>query len=270
MPRPRPEKIRGSAHAGAIPEPGKTSHMLAAILLLSTQQDFKPIFNGKDLAGWTPKISKYPVGENFADTFKVKDGKIVVSYENYGDEFDERYGHLFYNTELKHFILRVDYRFVGSQCPGGAGWAYKNSGIMYIGQTPQSMTLNQLFPVSAEFQFLGADAGQTRGTGNVCSPGTHLLKDGKLITQHVTEVNGPTIEGEAWVTAELEVNGKEIIHRINGKEVYRYEQVQYDPTDADAKPLLPKNKLAIEKGTISLQSESHPVEFRNILLKKLP
>lgn len=243
--------------------------MLAAILLSATQQDFKPIFNGKDLSGWTPKIAKHPSGENFANTFQVKDGKIIVSYAGYKDGFQEQYGHLFYKTKLKNFILRVDYRFVGGQCPGGPGWAYKNSGIMYLGQSPASMTLNQSFPVSSEFQFLGADAGQTRGTGNVCSPGTHLVKDGKTIKPHVTEVNGPSIEGEAWVTAELEVNGKNIIHRINGKEVYRFQHLVFDPKDTDAKRILPSNSLEITSGTISLQSESHPVEFRNIELKKL-
>jgi hypothetical protein len=244
--------------------------MLASILLTTTKADFQTIFNGKDLTGWTPKIAKHPYGENFANTFQVKDKKIVVSYAGYNGKFDEQYGHLFYKTPLKHFIFRVDYRFVGTQCPGGAGWAYKNSGIMYLGQSPQSMTLGQLFPVSAEFQFLGADAGQTRGTANVCSPGTHILKDGKTIKQHVTEVNGPSIEGEAWVTAELEVNGKEIIHRINGKEVYRFEHLVFDPKDADAKHILPTNSLEITAGTISLQSESHPCEFRNIMLKQLP
>ncbi|MBL8068933.1 MAG: DUF1080 domain-containing protein [Armatimonadetes bacterium] len=242
--------------------------MIAALLLLGTQKDFKPIFNGKDLTGWTPKICKHPLGENFGDTFRVQDGKIVVGYSQY-KAFDGQYGHLFYNTELRHFILRLEYRFVGEQCPGGAGWAYKNSGIMYLGQDPATMRIDQEFPVSAEFQFLGADAGQTRGTGNVCSPGTNFIKDGKLITPHVTEVNGPSIEGENWVKVELEVNGKEIIHRVNGKEVYRYEKLQYDPGDADAKELMKKNTLDIVKGTISLQSESHPCEFRNIELKKL-
>lgn len=244
--------------------------MLAAILLTTTTATFQPIFNGKNLDGWTPKIAKHPLGDNFANTFQVKDGKITVSYEGYNGKFDEQYGHLFYKTLLKRFILRVDYRFVGSQCPGGAGWAYKNSGIMYLGQSASSMGLNQSFPVSSEFQFLGADTGQSRGTGNVCSPGTHLVKDGKTIKPHVIEVNGPSIEGNAWVTAELEVNGKDIIHRINGKEVYRFQHLVFDPKDVDAKRILPSNSLEITSGTISLQSESHSIEFRNVMLKVLP
>lgn len=245
--------------------------MLAAIatLLLIQKDEFRPIFNGKDLDGWTAKIKGHEAGENFGNTFRVVDGKIQVSYDKYGDKFDERFGHLFYKTEYKFFVMRLEYRFIGKQCPAGPGWAYKNSGIMYLGQTAESMSKDQSFPVSAEFQFLGADAGQTRGTGNLCTPGTHIFKDGKIITQHVIEVNGPSIEGETWVKAEVEVNEKEIIHRINGKDVYRYTKVEFDPTDADAKTLMRKNTLAVTKGTVSLQSESHPIEFRNIEIKKL-
>ncbi len=41
------------------------------------------LFNSKDLEGWTPKITGYPVGENYADTFRVEDGVIKVSYSKY-------------------------------------------------------------------------------------------------------------------------------------------------------------------------------------------
>ena len=41
------------------------------------------LFNGKDLEGWTPKITGYAAGENYADTFRVEDGVIKVSYAKY-------------------------------------------------------------------------------------------------------------------------------------------------------------------------------------------
>ena len=53
-------------------------------------QDAKPseagwvsLFNGKDLTGWTPKIKGYELGENFGDTFRVEDGVMKVSYDQY-------------------------------------------------------------------------------------------------------------------------------------------------------------------------------------------
>lgn len=52
------------------------------------------LFNGKDLTGWTPKISSFACGENAFDTFRVEDGILKVSYGKY-ESFDKRYGHLY-------------------------------------------------------------------------------------------------------------------------------------------------------------------------------
>ena len=41
------------------------------------------LFNGKDLTGWTAKIRGHELGDNYADTFRVVDGKLVVSYDKY-------------------------------------------------------------------------------------------------------------------------------------------------------------------------------------------
>src|SRR5437868_6932621 len=57
------------------------------------------LFNGKDLDGWTPKIRGYSAGENYADTFRVEDGVIKVSYAKY-PRFDRKFGHLFSNRKF--------------------------------------------------------------------------------------------------------------------------------------------------------------------------
>ncbi|MCO5297350.1 MAG: DUF1080 domain-containing protein [Fimbriimonadaceae bacterium] len=247
--------------------------LLALALLLtpaSPPQAWQPLFNGHDLSGWTPKITHYPAGENFANTFRVEDGVLKVSYDGYGGKFDGRFGHLFYKTPYSNYKLRLEYRFVGKQIEGGPGWAFKNSGIMIHGQTPESMRVDQDFPVSCEVQLLGGDATGDRPTGNVCTPGTNIVMGGKLITQHCTNSISPTFRGEEWVSCEVEVHGAGlVIHRIDGKEVLRYEQIQFDPNDPDAKTLIRDGKLLIDGGTISLQSESHPVEFRRIEIQPL-
>ena len=67
-------------------------------------------------------------------------------------------------------------------------------------------------------------------TANVCTPGTNLEMDGKLVTQHIVESSAPTFPAEEWVKAEVEVHGsEEVIHRINGVEVLRYQRPQLDP-----------------------------------------
>lgn len=228
------------------------------------------LFNGKNLDGWTPKIKGYPLGVNYANTFRVENGAIKVAYDGYEGPYNDRFGHLFYKSPFSHYILRMEYRFTGEQVQGGPGWAWRNSGVMVHGQDPKTMRVDQDFPVSCEVQFLGGPAQGDRTTGNVCTPGTHLVMDGKLVTRHCTDAKSPTYRGDQWVSLELEVRGHGlVIHRINGQEVLRYEQVQLDPNDADAKNLIKDGNVKLQGGTISLQSESHPIEFRNIRLKKL-
>ncbi len=234
--------------------------------------EWKPIFDGKSMDGWTPKIRGYELGDNFGDTFKVTDGKLVVGYDKY-DQFDEKFGHLFYKDTFSHYRIRVEYRFIGEQCKGGPGWATRNSGIMIHGQDPKTMTKDQKFPVSIEVQLLGGNGKDKRATANLCTPGTNVVMGDKLFTPHCTNSKSKTFHGDEWVTVEVEVNGGGVIkHLINGEEVLAYSQPQLDPKDADTKPLIkdPKN-LILEGGTISLQSESHPCEFRKVeimILKK--
>lgn len=231
----------------------------------SSEGEWIQLFNGKDLSGWTPKIRGYEVGDNFANTFRVEDGVMKVSYDGY-DKFNNRFGHLFYNHPYSRYKFRVEYRFVGDQCPGGEGWAFKNSGVMIHGQEPKTMGKDQSFPVSIEVQLLGGKGMGTRTTGNLCTPGTHVVMDGKLLTQHCFNSKSETYNGDEWVTLEIDVDGDKVItHKINGEQVLQYEKPQYDPKDKDAEKLIPADgDLRLSGGTISLQSESHPIEFRKV------
>jgi hypothetical protein len=222
------------------------------------------IFNGKDLEGWTPKIRYHALGENWKNTFRVEDGVMKVAYDGY-EKFDETFGHIFYKTPYSHYKFRMEYRFVGEQCPGGPGWALRNSGIMVHGQDPATMAVDQDFPVSIEVQLLGGDGEKERTTANLCTPGTNVVLNGELFTPHCVNSRSKTYHGEQWVKVEVEVKGNEFIqHFINGEAVFEYEKPQLDPKDEDAQKLIKDGNLLLSGGTISLQSESHPVEFRNI------
>ena len=141
------------------------------------------LFNGKNLDGWTPKIAGYELGDNYGNTFRVEDGVLKVAYDRY-EKFDNRFGHLFYKDSFSHYRIRLEYRFVGEQTPGGPDWAFRNSGIMVHCQPPGTMTKDQSFPVCIEVQLLGAEGTRERSTGNLCTPGTHVVIKDKLVTQH--------------------------------------------------------------------------------------
>lgn len=248
--------------------------MLPAVFLLlavpAAEPEWTPLFDGQSLAGWTPKITGHKLGENHADTFRVADGMIQVRYDKYDKPFNETFGHLFYKEPFSHYRLRVEYRFVGDQAKGGPGWATRNSGVMFHCQNPESMAVGQKFPVSIEYQFLGGLGKGTRSTGNLCTPGTNVVLNGKLHTPHCTNSKSKTFDGDQWVTAELEVHGSgKVTHIINGETVLEYEQPQLDPKDAEAKSLIKDGKLLIESGYIALQAESHPLDFRKVEIKKL-
>src|SRR5437868_5577154 len=112
---------------------------LAFAVCLSTASaadtEWHSLFNGKNLDGWTPKIAKHPVGENYADTFRVEDGVIKVYYDKYG-KFERQFGHLFTNQAYSNYILRLDYKFVGTAVEDSPPWAKLNSGVMIHSQSP--------------------------------------------------------------------------------------------------------------------------------------
>lgn len=237
----------------------------------ATEENWIQLFNGKDLNDWQIKFTGHELGENYNNTFLVEDGLLRVRYDNW-TEWDGSFGHIFYKDEFSHYRLRVEYRFVDEQVKDGPGWAFRNNGLMIHGQSAESMELDQQFPTSIEVQLLGGikgmDGYDPRSTLNLCTPGTNVVMNGELIEQHCNNSKSDTYYGDEWVTVEVEVHGGEVIrHFVEGEEVMHYEQPQLDPRDATYEKLLPAdgNKI-ISKGTISLQAESHPTDFRKVEL----
>lgn len=233
-------------------------------------KDWIQLFNGRNLQGWTPKIRGHLPGENFGKTFQVRNRMLTVNYNAY-PEFAERFGHLFWKDAYSHYIIAVEYRFTGEQAKKGPGWAVRNSGIMVHGQPAQSMTKDQDFPISIEVQLLGGNGQDRRTTANLCTPGTNVEMGGKLITAHCVTSSSETYHGEQWVRVEVTVLGAErITHRVNGQTVLEYEKPQIGGGNVSGHdPAVKKDGMLLESGSISLQSESHPIEFRKVELLDL-
>ena len=254
-------------------EKGKKIYIpVLATPLAKTESGWVSIFNGKDLEGWTPKIRTYELGENWAATFRVEDGLMTVSYDGYDNKFDRKFGHIFYKNPYSHYRFRMEYRFIGDQIEDGPGWAFRNSGIMLHSPPPEAMAKDQNFPVSIEIQLLGGDGTEERPTANMCSPGTHIERDGEVIKNHCVKSESKTFHGDQWVAIEVVVDGNDSIkHYINGELVMEYQHPQLDPGDDEAKLVIEANggDRMLSSGYISLQSESHPVQFRNIEIMDL-
>lgn len=257
---------------------GKHFPRALAILLLITvlfqsakAQQWTPLFNGKDLNDWIVKIHHHETGDNFGNTFRVKDSIIQVRYDQYGN-FNDQFGHLYYKIPFSYYHLKLEYRFTGQWVKTAPSYTMLNSGVMYHSQDPRTMPKEQDWPISVEMQFL-ADLGdgQPRPTGNMCSPGTHIVYQGKLDTRHCINSSSKTINKDEWVRAELIVLGDSLItHIINGDTVLQYSKPQiggpvvnrYDPKQKQDGKLL-------SSGYIALQSEGQEIDFRNIQIMNL-
>jgi hypothetical protein len=232
--------------------------------------EWRALFNGRDLTGWTPKIRGHALGEDPYGTFRVEDGAITVGYEGYA-AFEERFGHLFFAEPFSSYQLRVEYRFIGEQVADGPGWAFKNSGVMFHAQSPESMLREQNFPVSLEVQFLGGNGVDDRPTANLCTPGTHVDIDGAQVERHCITADSPTFHTEDWVTVDLIVLGGSLIaHVVDGESVISYTRPvigggEVSPVDPAAK----RDGELLTGGYIALQSESHPIQFRRVLIRPI-
>jgi hypothetical protein len=249
-----------------------TALLLLAGLQSAAQKEIAPrkwikLFNGKDLKNWDIKISGHELNDNFGNTFRVDSGMLKVSYDQY-DQFNEQYGHIFYKKNFSAYLVVVEYRFTGNQVKGGPGWAYRNSGVMLHGQSAASMTKDQDFPISLEEQLLGGNGKDPRTTSNLCTPGTNVVMNGKLIREHCISSTSKTYAGDVWVHAEALVLRDSVIkHIVEGDTVIVYNKPQVgggNVSHADSS-LLREGRL-LSEGSISLQSESHPVAFRKVEL----
>jgi 3-keto-disaccharide hydrolase len=235
------------------------------------EKEWLALFDGKSLDGWVPKFSGYEAGVNFGDTFRVENGVLKVAYDRW-DEFGGRFGHLFYKTPFSHYVLVVEYRFTGEQTKGGPDWGFRNSGAMIHGQPVETMRKDQDFPISIEVQLLGGRGdGKPRPTANLCTPGTNVVMDGKLVTAHCVSSTSKTFDGDQWVRVEVEVHGDGVItHKVNGETVLTYEKPQIGGGNvSNFDPAVKKDGQLLSGGSISLQAESHPVEFRKVELLNL-
>ena len=226
---------------------------------------WKQLFNGKDLDGWKPKITGYALNENFGNTFTVADGVMKVNYNAYSS-FDGKFGHIFYKNKYSYYLFAVEYRFTGEQCKNGPGWASRNSGVMVHCQAPETMLQKQDFPISIEVQLLGGNGKQERTTANLCTPGTNVVMNGKLFTDHCISSASKTYHGDQWVRVEILVLGDSVVkHIVEKKVVLEYEKPQIGNGNVDNfDPAAKRDGMLLKEGYISLQSESHPIEFRKV------
>ena len=222
------------------------------------------LFNGKNLDNWTVKISGYKPGENFGNTFRVEDGILSTRYDMY-DSFSNKFGALYYNKKFTNYRLKVEYRFVGNTTPGAPSWGYRDGGIQYHCQSPATVGLSQPFPVCLEYNLLGGNGKDERPSGEICASGMYVQINGQRNSSYCTPPQVKrTFHGDQWVTAEIDVHDGKITHFVNGEQIIQFENPRYDSANVNAKQFIVNGNDLVKDGYISLQSNSHPMDFRKI------
>lgn len=235
-----------------------------------SKEEWTPLFDGSSMDDWTPKFAGYKLGDNFKNRFVFKDNFLSVRYEP-TDTFKADFGHLFYKEKFSHYKLQATYRFVGDQQVNGPGWAFRNNGLMLHCQSPESMGLPQDFPMCLEMQLLGGNGTDERSTGNLCTPGTNVMMADTLFTPHCINSSSETFHGDQWVTVDVLVLGDSLIqHIVGGKVVMEYTKPTADSNNVSGdEGSMPNDGTPIKDGYISIQAETHPIDFKSITLLNL-
>ncbi len=251
--------------------PSSKENSSAEITDDNPKSEWQQLFNGKNLEGWVPKIHHHETGENYASTFKIKDGAIEVNYDDYG-AFEDRYGHLFYEKPFSNFHLKWEYRFTDQWLEDAQRYTFRNSGIMFHSQAPETILKEQDWPISVEYQMLAEEnEGEPRPTGNMCSPGTDVIYNGEIDERHCINSISPTFKWDEWVSAELIVFGDSIVHHlVNGDTVLTYNSPQVGGEVANRfDPEMKVDGTPLKSGYIGLQSEGQGVIFKNIEIREI-
>jgi len=233
----------------------------------AVNNDWIAIFNGQNLEGWTMKINGLPLGENFGDTFSVENGILSIRYDNYGDNFDNRFGGLYFDKKLTNYRFRAEYRFVGETAPGAPEWGYRDSGIQFHSQPPATLKLTDAFPICLEYNLHGGNGADERPVGAICANGMFVEVDGEKNSSYCTPPKvSRTFHGDQWVTLEIDIKDGEITHFVNGEEILKYSNPTYNPEHETANEFIINGDSAVKGGYLSIQSNSHPIDFRKIEL----
>ncbi|MFT4734662.1 MAG: hypothetical protein ACI9DJ_000951 [Algoriphagus sp.] len=241
------------------------SLLLACIALKSKIDDpmkWVSLFNGENLEGWQIKIAGHELDVNIHETFRVEEGMLKIRYDKY-DNYGTQYGAIYTDKAYSNYRLRMEYRFTGDTAVGSPGWGYRDSGVQYHCQDPKTIEVDQSFPFSLEYNLHGGDENNERPTGQICANGTLITLDGEVVKGCQQPNPAVVIKGDDWAILEIDVQGAKIKQFINGVEVLSFSNPRLDPEHAVAKTFIKQNEM-LTNGFISLQSNSHPIDFRKI------
>ncbi len=209
--------------------------LIAAALSAAAKKPI-PLFNGKDLSGWTHYLWNRQAKQQDTTTpmsqvWTVQDGILICQ--------GNPTGYIRTVNEYENYRLTLEWRWPAGT-PGG------NSGVLVHTTTPNA--LGQ-WPRSIEVQLAKDNAGDFWVIGTTLEvPDIDTRRKGR---RHLNLTDGSEKPVGQWNKMEIVAKGDEITVYVNGDLVNH------------------ATKCSHTRGAISLQSEGAPIHFRNIYLTPL-
>ena len=259
----------------------KTLALIVAFSAFSTfsafseEEGFVPLFDGKDLEGWTS--ARELKGQPSAFSINTEENAIHVYA---GKEADSKQATDCLNTkkEFSHYILKLEYKWLEKRFAPRTDWD-RDAGLLFHVHND----LSKIWPHSLEMQIGESPADKKHGkgakgrfhTGDLFVLGRHLSVD-SLRSEKYWDPNGELHTGGSgptklgvekpkgeWNEMEIRVHGAEKATFIfNGEVVYEITNMKQKNKEGEFVPL--------EKGHIGIQAEWAELLYRNIRIKELP
>jgi hypothetical protein len=261
------EKRRALSAAGLV-----CALAFASVALAADQTSgWKPLFNGKDLKGWSLSYaSKTP--ENappVSSLFKVEDGAIHV-YPTQAAGSEQPNAYLETHGDYKDYVLSLEYRW-GEKKFAPRLDLVRDAGLIYHVHRTRPAD----WPAGSEAQIQEGDTGDSWAVSSQVSSfvnpktGRYALpenggvpvtvgNDGKFERTRHNQVN----EYPGWNTLEVIVRGDRATHVVNGVTNMRVHDIR--GWDAAS-----NSWVKVDHGKIVLQAESAEIFYRNIRMRPL-
>ncbi|MEN8847178.1 MAG: DUF1080 domain-containing protein [Akkermansiaceae bacterium] len=249
--------------------------LLTSCCLLSAEEGFKPLFNGKDLSGWHSMAENKKEGSG--SFFVDQEERALRPYAGKKAESKQEIDCLITEKEYGNFILKLEYKWLDNRFAprtthdrdagilfhvhGDLKRIWPNCVEMQLGESEVKKTKDRY--TTGDLWVIGKDIQvENEREGEFYSPGTKkvLVGKNKKYDKSFISASNEKPHGE-WNEVTMTVQGgEEAIFELNGKVVNRLGKMTYE---VDGK------RVPLAKGRIGLQAEYAEMMYRNIRIKEL-
>jgi len=235
----------------------------------NAESEWKSLFNGKDLSGWTVTVDKLPEGQDPDRIVQVRDGAIHM-YADTDPDVKVPFGVITHEGTFSRFHLTLEYRWLEKKFAPRKN-AIRDAGLLY-----HASNTAKVWPPSVEYQIQEGDSGDIIFIGESgfswAHPQPDLAPEGQGDASLLPENGGflrkaknqtyfgrfPEFDHPGWNRAEVIVHADESAeHILNGHTRSRLELMQH----LTGGPL--------KEGKICLQFEGAEIQYRKIEIREL-